>query len=260
MSVMQKRLYIGRTLSCNRCAKPFAITEDTPDPVPAPSVRAWVPQAQQQPVAPPTGAPTTKMRPTGASGEGLTAGRMALLITVIIAVVSFLLYAAIAPSVHRAREASRRAACASNLTQIGFALSRYATNNGGNFPNALDALVLDGSLPAELLICPSATADTAAPGQTPAEQAANLPKGKHLSYVYVGKGVSFMSPKQVVVYEPLAHHDNEGVNALYSDGTVQFLPRPAALTAIPQLAPGGAPTTTTTAPAAQPAGPPAPGR
>src|SRR3954463_5000267 len=92
MSAMQKRLYIGRTLSCNRCAKPFAITEDTPDPVPAPNVRpspfeplAPVPVPVPQQAAPPAAAGpapvaagSSKMRMPGET-DGLTAGRMALL-------------------------------------------------------------------------------------------------------------------------------------------------------------------------------------
>jgi hypothetical protein len=173
---------------------------------------------------------------------------MALLIGIVVVVVGFLLYFAIAPSVRRAQEASRRASCTSNLIQMGYALSRYASNNGGAFPDSLGLLVSDGSLPPELLICPSADGDTPAPGNTAAEQAANLTKagGSHLSYAYLGKGASFTGPRRVVVYEPLSHH-TEGVNALFSDGTVQFLPRPNALTAIPQLASGGA-TSPTTAP------------
>ena len=40
MTVMQKRLFHGRTLTCQRCAKPFTITEETPEPVPVPAAGA----------------------------------------------------------------------------------------------------------------------------------------------------------------------------------------------------------------------------
>jgi hypothetical protein len=254
MSAMQKRLFIGRTLSCNRCAKPFTVTEETPDPVPAKVMRgnSPIPQSLMDPRAPATGSVLDAVASAGAAGttqpapppappppvprpgEGLTAGRMAVLIAVVVAAVIFLLYLAISPSVHRAREAARRSTCASNLMQIGLALQRYTTNNAGRFPGSLDVLVLDGSLPAELLVCPSSK-DTAAPGASPGEQAASLAKGGHESYVYVGKDVRVAPVKQLVAYEPLDHHENEGVNVLYSDGSVQFLTRSAALTVIPQL-------------------------
>jgi hypothetical protein len=267
MSAMQKRLFIGRTLSCNRCAKPFSITEETPDPVPAKVMRgnSPVPQSLVYPPPPPaagdalnalagaavTGptqtAPTAP--PMARPGDGLTAGRMAMLIAVVMVAVGFLLYLAISPSVHRAREAARRSTCASNLMQIGLALQRYASNNGGRFPDSLEMLVLDGSLPAELLVCPSSK-DTAAPGASPGEQVASLAKGNHESYAYVGKGMRMGPGKRAVAYEPLDHHENEGVNVLYSDGSVQFLTRLAALTAIPQLAAPSSNPSPTTAPAA----------
>jgi prepilin-type processing-associated H-X9-DG protein len=268
MSVMQKRLFIGRTLSCNRCTKPFSITEETPDPVPAKAMRgnSAVPQSlmsgpsSSTPAsansldalanananaavaagAPPTaGAPGAAPVNVARPGEGLTAARMALLIAVVVVAMGFLLYLAISPSVHRAREAARRASCASNLMQIGLALQRYTGNNGGRYPDALDVLVLDGSLPAELLVCPSSK-DTLVPGASPGEQVANLAKGGHDSYVYVAKDTRLSPGKRVVAFEPLSHHENEGVNVLYTDGSVQFLTRSAALMAIPQLT---APTT-----------------
>src|SRR3954469_18857916 len=111
MSAMQKRLFIGRTLSCNRCAKPFSITEETPDPVPAKVMRGSSPVPQSlayppRPQAPgdaldtlatatatgpnPPAAPAASAAPSVARpGDGLTAGRMALLIAVVMAAVGF---------------------------------------------------------------------------------------------------------------------------------------------------------------------------
>src|SRR6185295_6594467 len=105
--------------------------------------------------------------------------------------VSVGLYFVIAPTVHRSREAGRRASCAGNLTQIYLAITLYANQNAGRFPDTLDALVLDGSVPSELLVCPSSK-DTPAAGTTPQQQASNLTdgKGNHISYVYLGKGLT----------------------------------------------------------------------
>ena len=270
MSLMQKRLFHGRTLACQRCAKPFTVTEETPDPVPAPAMRRWqqfdeggtaslgtstsvadapAPGSSNVPGdAAPTSPGQPRRRAGAAPGRGMTAGRMALLIAVIMAALSLGLYFAMAPSVHRAREAGRRAACAGNLQQIAFALQMYTTANGGTFPDSLEPLVLDGSVPAAMLVCPS-SADTVAPGISFAEQVANLAKGKHQSYVYVGKGLTTLAGgRQLVAYERPEHHDGQGVTALYSDFTVQFLPNSVAATAIPQLS---APTAPTSQPAAQ---------
>jgi uncharacterized protein YbaR (Trm112 family) len=267
MTAMQKRLYHGRTLTCQRCAKPFAVTEQTPDPVPAHALRlsgspvqapqapaagqsalAVDPPAQEEEPAPVarSWSPTSKATDPDDPGEGLTAGRMALLIAVLAVVIGGLLYVAIAPGVHRSREATRRVTCGSNLTQVGVALQFYASANGGRYPDTLAALVANGSLPPELLVCPSSRHSTA-PGATPAEQAANLANGSHQSYVYVGQGLTMNAPKQVIVYEPLDHHDGEGVNVLYTDGSMQFLSRAGALAAVPQLAPATFPAATTQA-------------
>jgi hypothetical protein len=262
MSPMQKRLFHGRTLACQRCAKPFTVTEETPEPAPARAVRRWQREEDDGPGAPSTsspaatspapaagpGMPAPQPRRPAASGQGMTAGRTALLIALIMVVLSLGLYFAMGPSVHRAREAGRRATCAGNLQQIGMALQSYTAANGGLFPDSLEPLVLDGTIPAGMLVCPSSH-DTAAPGATFAEQVANLASGEHQSYVYVGKGLTTLTPgRQLVAYEPLEHHDGQGVTALYSDFSVQFLPAAVATTAIPQIAPGAAP-------ASRPAGP-----
>jgi hypothetical protein len=180
-------------------------------------------------------------------GEGLTAGRMAIVIGVVAVVIGLLLYVAVAPTVHRSREVARRATCSSNLTQLGVALQFYANSNRGRFPDSLAVLVADGSLPAELLVCPSSK-HTPAPGDTPAKQIANLATGQHQSYVYLGKGMMSGRGRQIIAYEPLAHHDGEGVNVLYTDGSTTFLAKAAAVAALPQLSGGNA-----AAPTSQPA-------
>jgi prepilin-type processing-associated H-X9-DG protein len=241
MTSMQKRLYHGRTLTCQRCAKPFTITEETPEPVPAPEVRPWgVSSARATGEVPPAEATApAPVKPSADDdrGGGLTAGRMAVVIGAVAVVIGLLLYLAVSPSIHRSREIARRATCASNLTQLGVALQFYANSNRGRFPDSLAVLVADGSLPAELLVCPSSK-HTPAPGDTAAKQVANLAAGQHQSYVYVGKGVTAGRGRQVIVYEPLEHHDGAGANILYTDGSTAFLAKADALAALPQLASG----------------------
>ena len=107
-------------------------------------------------------------------------------------------------------------------------------------------LVADGSVPAELLVCPSSP-DTAATGKTPADYAADVAKGGHQSYVYIGKGLTMTPPRKLLAYEPLSHHEGAGSNVLYSDGSVQFLNKAAAIGDVPQLAPATQPATAPTA-------------
>jgi prepilin-type processing-associated H-X9-DG protein len=131
------------------------------------------------------------------------------------------------PSLNRAREAANRVKCASNLRVIGQAVIMYANDNHGELPDSLDR-VLTYQVTPEEFVCPSSQ-DTPAPGNTPQAQAAGPSKGGHLSYVYVGKGMTsriLTSPgagRTVVAYEPIANHRNDGSNVLFADGHVEFL-------------------------------------
>ena len=130
------------------------------------------------------------------------------------------------PSLNRARETANRVKCASNMRQIGQGMLLYANENGGNYPPDLGTILTTQSLGAEVLVCPSTT-DTRAPGATPAQQAASLSQGKHVSYIYVGAGLhtAESGPDTVLLYEPLANHRNDGINILWGDGHVSFMTR-----------------------------------
>ena len=238
MTPMQKELYRGRTLSCNNCAKPFSADDLTP--VAMPAARPWAPAVERKPVEPPALKPE---RPTakGWVVVALSVGGAALLV--------LLLVLALLPPLNRAREQSRRVQCAANMRQIGQAMFIYASVNGGMLPDRLDRLLpFAGS---NVFVCPSSH-DTPAPGPTPTAQGANLYAGGHLSYVYVGAGMTtnFANTNPattVVLYEPLANH-RDGVNVLYADGSVVFLARAAAQAMIANLQAAAA-----TQPATQPA-------
>jgi prepilin-type processing-associated H-X9-DG protein len=179
------------------------------------------------------------------------------------AVVVALLLAMLVPPLNRAREQSRRTTCANNMRQLGQAMMIYASVNGGRFPDRLERLL--SYVPSSAMVCPS-TSHTAAAGQTPQLQAVDLAKGGHLSYVYVGDAYVTNAPLNpattIVLYEPLANH-RDGIDVLYADGHVAFLPAavaaaalPGSQTARPSLA---APASAAAAPPAQqPAGQPAP--
>lgn len=150
------------------------------------------------------------------------------------------------PSLGRAREQANRVKCASNLRQIGQAAQLFANDHNGNFPDTPEQLLAHSDLESIVFVCPSSN-DTAAPGADSRTQAANLRAGGHLSYVYVGKGLSVTSGpgatgKAVVAYEALTNHANGGINVLYSDGHVEFVPPQQAMQLIADLQAGKNPT------------------
>ena len=96
------------------------------------------------------------------------------------------------PSLGRAREPANRAQCARNLRAIGQAILMYAAEHKGQLPDELEKLVTHQHATPEVFLCPSSD-DTRAPGADWKAWAANMSKGGHLSYVYVGKGLSTVS-------------------------------------------------------------------
>lgn len=164
------------------------------------------------------GAIAMSKRPTGKglAIAGLSVGAASLLLNGA-CMGSFLL-----PSLNRARETANRVKCASNMRQIGQAMLLYSNDNLGNFPETLDQLLLTQDITSEVFTCPSSN-DSPASGPDAKTQAANLNAGGHLSYVYVGKGMTNAAGADVVVlYEPLTNHSNDGINILWGDGHVSF--------------------------------------
>jgi prepilin-type processing-associated H-X9-DG protein len=130
------------------------------------------------------------------------------------------------PSLLRSLDRSRhnhdpRVRCRSNLRQIGQGVQMYANENNGVFPNDFAALIVTQDITSETFVC-EATNDWRAEGPTTQAIAANLTAGGHLSYVYVGKGLTSYSPQTAVVaYETLTNH-GDGTNVLYADGHVEW--------------------------------------
>src|SRR5687768_5697534 len=81
--------------------------------------------------------------------------------------------------------------------------------------------------------------DSPAPGATPQEQARNLYKRRHLSYVYLGKGLKEpVHPDRVVAYEPPGAHHGWGMNVMFGDGHVEWFEEPKAKQILADLAAG----------------------
>jgi type II secretory pathway pseudopilin PulG len=76
------------------------------------------------------------------------------------------------PSLCRSSETANKARCASNLHQIGLAISMYADNHGGRYPDSFAALLENEQLSPAVFVCPSSN-DEAADGADTAAAAAN---------------------------------------------------------------------------------------
>lgn len=138
---------------------------------------------------------------------------------VIVGVVVFLLGAIILPDTCRAREPANRVKCGANLKQIGNALTMFANEHEGKYPDKLSDLIAAESLPPSIFVCPSSSAESA-DGKTPEAIVAQLEEPKYCSYVYLKENIG--KPDKAVVYERLDDHDKAGMNVLKGDLTVDF--------------------------------------
>ena len=158
-------------------------------------------------------------------------------ILVVIGVIA-LLISVVLPGMCRSREGANRVKCASNMKQIGLAAMMWAQDHGGRFPDDLDTIVTRYDLPAAVFNCPSSP-DSPAQGATAGLMMEDLHKPGHLSYVYVGKGLTTASPVDaVVMYELPRNHNggdmgvtsgfgdkpmSDGMNVLFVDGHVEWI-------------------------------------
>jgi len=149
-----------------------------------------------------------------------------------------LLIGVLLPSLCRSRESSNRVKCASNMKQIGLAAIIWAQGHGGKFPDDLDSLVDGADLAPAVFNCPT-SADSPAEGATKELLLEDFHKPGHLSYVYVGKGLTTDSPADaVVMYELPKNHNggdmsvtsefkdkpmSDGMNVLFADGHVEWI-------------------------------------
>jgi len=127
------------------------------------------------------------------------------------------------PSLQRGPHRTLRIRSASNLRQIGQAIELYERDNNGTFPDTFGVLLMNEDITSADFVSPQSN-DTPAEGVTPREVAANLTAGGHLSYVYLGRGLTTQTVKDdfVIAYERPGLWPNGGGNILFGDGHVEF--------------------------------------
>lgn len=174
-------------------------------------------------------APTAPAR--GKARRYVAAGVVSVLVSG--ALISFLL-----PALNRPRYAPNRVQCASNMRQIGAAIQMYANNYGGRFPDDLGILYGDQDLSVATFICRSSSDTPAPPTPTSQAIAAALLQPGHCSYIYLGKGLTdkTVTPAMVLLYEPLADHGGTGINVMFGDFHVEWMPASDAQIILNQVA------------------------
>jgi prepilin-type processing-associated H-X9-DG protein len=246
----------GKTVSCKLCARMFSVEAaeahvppPPPEPPPPPpGMTPHTPDAESidapvngtNLIYTPKLAPKKKLSRTFKFAFGVAVGLFLLACGVGAAVMI--------PHYNRTRLAAHRNVCASNLRKIGAALERYALDNGGKFPESLAKLMVVEKLDGELFLCPLG-GQTVTRGETPQARADKLIFGSHLSYAYLGRGMNRRSGAgagyaTVMAYERLSNH-GDGINVLFADGRVAFVPEPQASKMINELQAGKNPTSVT---------------
>ena len=129
------------------------------------------------------------------------------------------------PALNRARYAnSNRTPATDHLHQIGLAILLYSNENGGQMPPTLATLLVSERLLPEVLIDPASN-QTPATGSTPQAIEADVAKGGHQTFIYLGGGMNrpdVTDATTLIAYEPLSVYGT-GTNALFGDGHCEWL-------------------------------------
>jgi prepilin-type processing-associated H-X9-DG protein len=239
--------YVGQTITCTSCQKPFTVPGGGALPVQSMAYASPHYVGPQQtnglaiaslvsgcvgfviPIIPGIIAiilgiiGIRKTRDPAVGGKGLAIAGIAVGGTSMVLSIctASLMMSILIPSVNRASETANRIKCASNMRQIGQALLLYANDNHGQYPPNLEDLLPAGNVTSNVFICPSSN-DTPASGSTPQALAAALSAGGHESYIYIPNLNSSASADTIVLYEPLSDHSGDGMNVLFGDGHVEF--------------------------------------
>lgn len=128
------------------------------------------------------------------------------------------------PSGLGSRQMAPRVQCASNMRQIGQAIAMYANDHNGQFPDDLKTVLEIEDVTSAVLVCPESNDQPAVGPTTQAITAALLQPG-HVSYIYLGKGLTTQTVTNdtVILYEPLANHGSKGMNVMFGDFHVEWL-------------------------------------
>jgi prepilin-type processing-associated H-X9-DG protein len=112
---------------------------------------------------------------------------------------------------------------ASNLRCIGQAILLYTNDHRGEYPDSFQTILLNEDVTSAVFVSP-ARSETPAKGPTTQAIANQMAAGGHLSYIYLGRGLSgnTVKPNTIVAYEMIPHAGG-GTNVLFGDGHVEWV-------------------------------------
>jgi prepilin-type processing-associated H-X9-DG protein len=134
------------------------------------------------------------------------------------------------PALGRAREVAQRAASAANLRGMFMAIYTYSVTNDDQFPDNMAVLVEDGSIGAKSLFHPASGKKVPAKVQREGLAAMARWASENSDYVYLGGLDANVPGDQIVMYEKTGNKwTREGLNAVFGDGHVEWMPRDEAI-------------------------------
>jgi prepilin-type processing-associated H-X9-DG protein len=150
--------------------------------------------------------------------------------------------------VDRSVEAADRKKCAANMIALGHAVLMYGNENKGRYPPGVRDLMVTQDIGSEVFNCP-ASGHTPARAATFEEQVRKL-DGEHLSYMYVGGGMTHQTtdPNAVLMYEKPTNHDDGRINVLFADLHVELFGRELSKKIVDELNAGRNPPMTPSGP------------
>lgn len=127
------------------------------------------------------------------------------------------------PALNRAREQANRVKSASNLRQIGLGAVMYANNHDQKFPPDLGTIAADEDLAPSVFMNPRIDHGPAPAAPRDPKQLARW-VNQHSDYVWTGAGKSVTVPADVIIAYEKPEQNAEGINLLFANGSVAFLP------------------------------------
>lgn len=146
------------------------------------------------------------------SQSNLTASQSAMMLGILL------------PSLNRARDQARIVACSSDLRQIGLAMTMYANDHNGRYPQRLGELLPYTNGSPAIFICPAAGDELPDMHNMRADELSEW-IDHHGRYVYLadGKRAQEITANDMLVCEHGDNHAGQGMNVLYGDGRVQWI-------------------------------------
>jgi prepilin-type processing-associated H-X9-DG protein len=174
-------------------------------------------------------------RPSAPAGKSVPL----ILTRIVLGILAFgFLVSLFLPSIGRPRAAANRIKSASNLKQIGLAMQMYANDHNHQFPDSMSTILANEDLTPDVFVSPSSN-DTRAEGPTTQAMLTDFAKPGRCSYLYFGTGLlDTGDPTTVTACEAPVGSTPSGMNVLFLDGHVEFVPEPAAQQILAALAVG----------------------